>query len=95
MSGLQCKKRGSTNVKKNGRTPSGRQKYHCRVCSTYTTTDAAARERAAKMALVEQLHTERVSQRGIARLTRISRPTIIAYLKKTLPSARRNAPPDA
>ncbi len=95
MSRLQCKKCGSTHVKKNGRTPSGRQKYHCRVCNTYTTTDAAARERAAKLALVEQLHTERVSQRGIARVTGLSRPTIIAYLKKTLPSAWRNTPTDA
>lgn len=95
MSGLQCKKCGSTNIKKNGRTPSGRQKYHCRACGIYTTTDAAARERAAKLALVEQLHTERVSQRGIARVTGISRPTIIAYLKKTLPSAWRHAPTDA
>jgi transposase-like protein len=79
---LQCKKCGSTNVKKNGLTAAGRQKYHCRACGVHTTTDAAARERAVKEALVDNLHLERVSQRGIARLTGMSRSTIIKRLKK-------------
>ena len=81
---VTCKKCGSVNIKLNGRTPSGRQQYHCRDCGVYTTTDAAARERAQKIVLVEQLHHERVSQRGIARVSGVSRPTIIAWLKKSL-----------
>jgi len=48
----------------------------------YTTTEDAARERATKEALVEQLQLERVSQRGIARVTGMSRSTIIKRLKK-------------
>ena len=79
---LCCKKCGSTNVKKNGLTAAGRQKYHCKACGVHTTTDAAARERAVKEALVNNLHLERVSQRGIARLTGMSRSTIIKRLKK-------------
>jgi len=69
-------------VKKNGVTAALRQKYHCKSCGIYTTTDDAARERATKEALVEQLHLERVSQRGIARVTGMSRSTIIKRLKK-------------
>lgn len=88
---LRCKKCSSTNVKKNGLTTAGRQKYHCRACGIYTTTDDAARERAAKEALVEKLHLERVSQRGIARVTGMSRSTIIKRLKKR-PSARLAKP---
>ncbi len=79
---LRCKKCTSTNVKKNGVTAAGRQKYHCKACGIYTTTAEAARERAIKEALVEQLHLERVSQRGIARVTGMSRSTIIKWLKK-------------
>jgi transposase-like protein len=88
---LRCKKCGSTNVKKNGLTAAGRQKYHCKACGIHTTTDAAARERAAKEALVDDLHLERVSQRGIARLTGMSRSTIIKRLKKR-PFARLEKP---
>jgi transposase-like protein len=88
---LRCKKCGSTNVKKNGLNTAGRQKYHCKACGIYTTTDDAARERAAKEALVEKLHLERVSQRGIARVTGMSRSTIIKQLKKR-PSARLAKP---
>jgi transcriptional regulator of acetoin/glycerol metabolism len=61
-------------------------RYPYNYCGIRTTTDDAARERAAKEALVEKLHLERVSQRGIARLTGMSRSTIIKRLKKDLSS---------
>jgi transposase-like protein len=79
---MECKKCGSTNIVKNGRTPAGQQKYHCRDCGVYTVTDERAQKRAAKMDLVEKLHRERVSQRGISRVTGVSRPTIIRWLRK-------------
>jgi transposase-like protein len=78
---MHCKQCGSTNVVKNGRTPAGQQKYHCRACGVYTVTDERARERATKREQVEQLHREGVSQRGIARATGVSRPTIIRWLR--------------
>ena len=59
-----CKKCGSTNVKKNGLTAAGRQKYHCKDCGVHTTTDDAARERAAKEALVEKLHLDEFLSAG-------------------------------
>jgi IS1 family transposase len=79
---MECKKCGSTTIVKNGRTATGQQQYHCRACGVYTVTDDRARERAIKMELVEKLHRERVSQRGIARVTGISRPTIVRWLRK-------------
>jgi transposase-like protein len=88
MTSFRCKKCGSINIKKNGRTPSGQQQYHCHDCGVYTTTDTVARDYARKLALVEHLHTERVSQRGIARVSGVSRPTIIKWLKKS-PAADR------
>jgi hypothetical protein len=51
-------------------------------CGVYTVTDDRARERADKMELVAKLHRESVSQRGIARITGVSRPTIIRWLQK-------------
>jgi transposase-like protein len=50
---MQCKKCQSTHVVKNGRTPAGQQKYHCRDCGVYTVTDDRARERAVQRELVE------------------------------------------
>lgn len=80
---IRCPKCGSPHLRKNGRTASGQQKYHCKACNRYGTleTQAAARER--QQHLVEQLHSERVSQRGIARITGLSRTTIIKWLKKS------------
>jgi transposase-like protein len=92
---MQCKKCGSHDIVKNGHTKHGHQQYHCRACGVYTTSDASERKRQAKMDLVERLHHERVSQRGIARISEVSRPTIIAWLrKKSLPPHREDADAD-
>lgn len=82
MGQLQCKTCGRWNTKKNGFRKSGRQKYHCRDCGIYTTTDAGARDWDALHAQIDQLHHEGMSQHGISRVTNVSRPTVIAYLKK-------------
>jgi hypothetical protein len=60
---MECKKCGSTNTVKNGRTATGQQQYHCRECGVYTVTDDRARARAIKMDIVDKLHRERVSHR--------------------------------
>lgn len=79
---MECKKCGSTNTVKNGHTLTGQLQYHCRTCGVYTVTGDHARDRAIKMEIVEKLHRERVSQRGIARVTGISRTTMIRWLRK-------------
>lgn len=94
MAELQCKKCGSTNVKKNGTKPGGSQQYHCRDCGVYTTTAAYAQAHAAKLSQVDELHHEGMSQSAIARQVGLSRPTIIAHLKKSLPPHRGDLNPE-
>ncbi len=76
----QC---ASPNLVKNGRTSSGQQKYHCKECRRYGTLDTQEAKRQQHRQMIEQLHTEPVSQRGIARITGLSRTTIIKWLKKS------------
>ncbi len=83
MIAVRCPHCSSPNLVKNGRTSSGQQKYHCKDCQRYGTLDLQKAERLRQRQLVEQLHTERVSQRGIARITGVSRTTIIKWLKKS------------
>lgn len=83
MIALRCPKCNSPHLRKNGRTPSGQQKYHCKACNRYGTLETQAADRQRQRHLVEHLHHERVSQRGIARITGVSRTTIITWLKKS------------
>ena len=74
---------GSVNLRKNGHTPSGQQKFYWKDCNAYGTLDTKQQERAHKQATVEKLHLERLSQRAIARTTGMSRMTVAAILKKS------------
>ena len=82
MIAITCRRCGSTDLRKNGRTPSGQQKFHCKDCNFYGTLDTKDQERSQRRATVEKLHLERLSQRAIARTVRMSRNTIAALLKK-------------
>lgn len=82
MIAITCRRCGSTKLRKNGHTPSGQQKFHCKACNAYGTLDTKEHQRALKRATVEKLHLERLSQRAIARTVGMSRMTIAAILKK-------------
>lgn len=82
MIAFTCRRCGSTDLRKNGRTKSGQQKFHCKACNFYGTLDTKEQERAQRWAMVEHLQLERLSQRAIARAVRMSRHTISARLKK-------------
>jgi len=79
---INCRKCFSTKIKKNGHTKSGQQKYHCHQCGFYGTLFTKEKEKKLKYKLIEKLHLERVSQRGISRTLRVSRKTIATILKK-------------
>jgi transposase-like protein len=83
MIAIRCPNCDSPALQKNGRTTTGQQKYHCKACNRYGTLDTRQAERERQQQLVEQLHHARVSQRGIARITGVSRTTIIKWLKKS------------
>ena len=93
MIAIPCRRCGSVNLRKNGRTPPGQQKFHCKDCNAYGTLDTKEQERQAKRATVEKLHLERLSQRAIAHTTGMSRMTVAAILKKSPDTDWRNHPP--
>ena len=82
MIALTCRRCGSTQLRKNGRTATGQQKFHCKACNYYGTLDTKDQERAHRRATVEKLHLERLSQRAIARTLRMSRTTVATILQK-------------
>jgi transposase-like protein len=67
MIAITCRRCGSTQLRKNGRTRSGQQKFHCKACNFYGTLDTLAQVREHRRATVEKLQQERLSQRAIAR----------------------------
>ena len=89
----------SPTIIQNGRTKSGQQKDHGTTCffdGTFDTKEKAYKE---QPYLGEKLHHERVSHRGIARVTGLNRKTVAPIgkkaaqvkplVKKILPSRER------
>jgi transposase-like protein len=79
---IPCRKCGSTDVRKNGLTGGGAQKYHCNTCGFYGTLITQEDKQKKKEELIEKLLSERMSQRGIARLVGVSRNRVVALIKK-------------
>ncbi len=77
-----CRKCGSANIRKNGLTEAGSQKYHCKTCNFYGTLTTQEEKQKEKEKLIEKLLCGRVSQRGIARTVRVSRNRVISVIKK-------------
>ena len=82
MINIPCRKCGSIDIRKNGLTGAGAQKYHCKTCDFYGTLNTQEEKQMKKEALIEKLLCERVSQRGIARSAGVSRNRVIAIIKK-------------
>jgi transposase-like protein len=82
MIAITCRRCGSTQLRKNGRTANGQQKVHCKACNFYGTLDTKAQERAVRRATAEKLHLERLSQRAIARTLGMGRTTVATIVKK-------------
>jgi len=89
---ITCRRCGSINLRKNGRTATGQQKFHCKDCNAYGTLDTKDQERAHKRATVEKLALARLSQRAIARTTGMRRMTVAAILKTSPDTDRPNDP---
>ena len=83
MIAITCRRCGSTNLRKNGRTTTGQQKFNCKACNFYGTLDTKDHERAQRRATVEKLQLERLSQRAIARTVGMSRNTVATILKNS------------
>ena len=85
-----CGRCASQQIRKNG-SSGGRAKYQCTSCGHQGYFQPAAPVRAARYAQVEKLLVERVSQRGIVRLTGVSRMTVAKLAKKSAEQAAESA----
>ena len=79
-----CRKCGSTNLKKNGHTRSGKQKMFCKTCRFSSSLELQDSKRRLQEEQVTKLSLERLSQRAISRATGISRMTVAKLQKKVL-----------
>jgi len=87
MISIPCRKCGSINIRKNGLTKEGAQKYHCKDCGFYGTLCTQEEKQKKKEELIEKLLSEGVSQRRIARLAGVSRNRVISVIKKEVQPA--------
>lgn len=83
MIAITCRKCGSLNLRKNGRTRAGQQKFHCKDCNAYGPLDTKEVQRQLRRETVKRLDLERLSHRAIARTTGMRRTTIAGIIKKS------------
>ncbi len=85
---IRCRHCESDDTVKFGFAASGQQRYRCRACGrTFIETPGSAAHDAAFRETVLRAYHERPSMRGICRIFRISRNTLVAWLKKSPASA--------
>ncbi len=78
-----CHRCKSTNIAKNGKNRSGTQTYTCKDCGGYRVVESKQAGRRVDMAPVERLYQERQSLRAKARVLKVSRRTVLHWLKKS------------
>ena len=80
---VHCRHCGSEDVVRNGRALNGKQKYRCRACKKQSredpTPNAYPEERREE---ILRAYEERSSLRGIERTFRVSRASVISWIKK-------------
>ena len=77
-----CAACGSAHIRRNG-SAGGHAKYQCKSCGHQARFIPAAVAKAVQYAQVDELLSERNSQRSIARVTGVSRVTIASRIKKS------------
>lgn len=78
-----CSHCQSDDVKRDGRTPAGKQRYKCKSCGRVSRENPQhERYSAAQKEQILRAYNERPSMRGIGRVFGVSRPTLIDWLKK-------------
>jgi insertion element IS1 protein InsB len=83
-----CRSCGSANIIKNGRNKCGNPQYHCKDCGVYRVLVPNVKHSPEKQQQVLRAALERVSLRGIERIFKVCRQTVVKWVKahvKTLP----------
>ena len=78
----QCSGCGSTNLSKNGKTASGKQKYHCKECNAYGSLNPSRGYAPERKAEILRAYQERSSLRGLERSFGVARQTVATWLRK-------------
>ena len=86
-----CAACGSEHIRRNG-SSGGHAKYQCKGCGYQARFTPAAVAKAVQYAQVDELLSERNSQRSIARMTGVSRVTIASRIKKSGDGLASTAP---
>lgn len=78
----QCTRCGSEAISRNGRTRSGKQKYHCHDCDAYGTLNPTVAYPAERKAEILRAYHERSSLRGLERTFGVARQTVAKWLRE-------------
>jgi transposase-like protein len=80
---VTCPHCGSPDIVKNGQAPNGKQKYRCRACHRQSrenpTPHVTSEARREEILRAYQAHS---SLRGLARTFKVSRNTVVDWIKK-------------
>lgn len=77
----QCTRCGSEEISRNGRTDTGKQKYHCRACNAYGTLNPRVAYTPERKAEILRAYEERSSLRGLERTFGVARQTVAKWLR--------------
>ncbi len=80
---IKCYHWGSENLKKNGKAPNGKQRYHCKDCQRASVENPDYGYSEERKEEILRAYQERSSMRGIARTFDIARNTLSSWLKKS------------
>ena len=78
----ECKRCGSEETVSNGHSKGGKQRYYCKSCKHYGTVGSERRLTDDEKEMIFNLQTERVSQRGIGRVLKVSKNAVMYHTKK-------------
>lgn len=78
----QCRDCESSNLVRNGRTKTGKQKYHCQECGAYGTVNPTVKYPAERKAEILKAYHERSSLRGLEQTFGVARQTVAAWLRQ-------------
>lgn len=80
---IKCRHCGSEDIKKNGKAPNGKHRYHCKACGRASREQADYGYSEARKEEILRAYQERSSMRGISRTFGVARNTLASWLKKS------------
>ncbi len=79
----KCNKCGSEDIVKNGKDGKGKQKYRCKKCKSYGVLNPYRGHSEEIKEQIMKAYFEKTSLRGLERIYKVSRITIMKWIKKS------------